>query len=90
MLRQILTTVLLILIPYVVYGIIATIRRRITARATDPAPASASAGFWSGAPVLVLGLIGCVLAVAVLIAISVMDNDPSKPRYVPPVNAEQS
>ena len=86
MLRQILTMVLLILIPYVLYGIIAIIRRRMANRPTVPD----SVGFWNGAPVLVLGLIGCVLAVAVLIAISVIDNDPSKPRYVPPINAERS
>lgn len=86
MLRQILTTVLLILIPYILYGITMIVRRRSIQRPTAPA----SVGFWNGAPVLVLGLIGCVLAVAVLIAISVVDNDPSKPIYVPPVNAERS
>ena len=84
MLRQILTTILLILLPYVIYGIISIIRRRLAQRETVPS------GLWSGAPVVLLGLIGCVLAVAVLIAVAIFENDPGGPAYVPPVNAERS
>ena len=81
MLRQILTAILLILLPYVVYGIIGIVRRRLAQREISPI------GFWEGAPVLALGLVGCALAVAVLIAIAVLSNDPNQPVYVPPVSA---
>ncbi len=84
MLRQILTTILLILVPYVVYGIISIIRRRLAQRVDSP-----PSGFWSGAPVVVLGLIGCLLAVAVLIAVAVLENDPDRQAYVPPINTER-
>ena len=84
MLRQILTTILVILIPYVIYGIIGIIRRRRLAQ-----PGAAPSGLWNGAPVVLLGLIGCVLAIAVLIAVAVFENDPGGPAYVPPINTER-
>lgn len=83
MLRQILTTLVLILLPYVVYGIIGFIRRRLRQREERlEAPQSE---IWRKAPVVLLGLIGCLLAVAVLIAVAVFENDPSQPAYDPPV-----
>ncbi len=88
MLRQILTTIVLILLPYVIYGIIALVRRRLqqrVVRVDDP-----DAGLLRGAPVLALGLVGCLLAVVALIAVAVLENDPGQPAYVPPVNAGRS
>lgn len=82
MLRHILTTVALILLPYVVYGFVEAIRRR---RRGDTIPVNG--GFWSRAPVFALGLVGCLLAVAVLVAVAVLDTNPNQPPYQPPVES---
>ena len=88
MLRQILTTLLLILLPYVVYGVIGIIRRRLRQR--EERLDAAESEIWRRAPVLLLGLIGCLLAVAVLIAVAVIQNDPDQPAYDPPINEARS
>jgi len=86
MLRNILLTALMVLLPYVIYGIVGLVRRRLEARIISPA----ETGFWRGAPVLLLGLVGCLLAVAMLIMVAVVENDPDQPAYQPPVNAGQT
>ena len=94
MLRQILITLLVILLPYVFYGILRLIRRRMQLGMARAAEVGAETGFWAGlwrgAPVFLLGLIGCVLAVAVLVAVAVVENDPDAPAYVPPVETRRS
>ncbi len=79
MLRHILTTVAMILLPYLVYAIVEAIRRR------RMQPEVINGGFWSRAPVFALGLVGCLLAVAVLIAVAVIDTHPGNPPYIPPL-----
>jgi len=79
-LRQILITVAMILLPYVVYGVIQMIAQRRVAKGQviEVRPESKM-------PILALGLVGCLLAVIALVAIAILDNNPESPRYVPPV-----
>ena len=77
MLRHILTTVAVILLPYLVYGIVEAVRRR------RPQVISTERGYWSHAPVFLLGLIGCLLAVVVLVAVAVLDTHSGAPPYIP-------
>ncbi len=79
MLRHILTTVAVILLPYLVYGIVEAVRRH----RRRPQVISTERGYWSHAPVFLLGLIGCLLAVVVLVAVAVFDTHSGRPPYIP-------
>lgn len=82
MLRHILTTVALIILPYLVYAFVDALRQRRRGDAI-----LVDGGFWSRAPVFALGLVGCLLAVAVLVAVAVFDTNPDQPPYQPPVES---
>lgn len=83
MLRQILTTAVAILLPYLIYGIVELIRRR------RQGPEVIEAGaFWSRAPVFALGVVGCLLAVIILVALAIYDTNPSNAPYIPPINQD--
>lgn len=82
MLRHFLITLAMLLVPYLAYAVFWWIRRKLER------PQVVNDSFWSRVPVFALGLIGCVLAVTVLIAVAILDTNPDNPRYVPPIVQE--
>lgn len=80
MLRQVFIAMAMILLPYLVYALADALRRR-----RQEEGVIVQGGFWQRAPVFILGLVGCLLAVTVLIAVAIFDNRPGQARYDPPV-----